>query len=203
MAETIKNIYSKMSEARGKLQEVEFKKSAYNSFSKYYYFDLSDILPPIMKICDEFKLTPIFNMTKEVATLRITNAENTKEEILCTMPVGISPLKGCNDMQSIGGAQTFAQKYLYSSAFGISETDATDKQDNEEGALEPISNVQVKVIESLLKETGSDRMAFLAYARVKDVKEIVNRDLPSIMNMLDKKKEEVEAKKHGGKESGK
>jgi len=183
MAETVKNIYLKMTESRGELQKVEFKKSAYNSYSKYYYFDLSDILPPI------------FNMTKETAALRIINAENTKEEILFAMPVGISPLKGCNDMQSIGGAQTFAQKYLYSSAFGISETDATDKQDNEEGALEPISNVQVKVIESLLKETSSDRMAFLGYARVKDVKEIVNRDLPSIMNMLDKKKEEVQAKK--------
>lgn len=195
MTETSKNIYLKMAEARGKLQEVEFKKSAYNSFSKYYYFDLSDILPPIMKICAEFKLTPVFNMTKEVATLRIINTENTEEEILFTMPIGISPLKGCNDMQSIGGAQTFAQKYLYSSAFGISETDATDKQDNEEGALEPISNVQVKVIESLLKETGSDRMAFLGYARVKDVKEIVNKDLPSIMKMLDKKKEEVQGKK--------
>jgi len=195
MAETVKNIYLKMTESRGELQKVEFKKSAYNSYSKYYYFDLSDILPPIMKVCDDFKLTPIFNMTKETAALRIINAENTKEEILFTIPIGISPLKGCNDMQSIGGAQTFAQKYLYSSAFGISETDATDKQDNEEGALEPISNIQVKVIESLLKETNSDRMAFLGYARAKDVKEIVNRDLPSIMKMLDKKKEEVEGKK--------
>jgi len=191
-----KNIFLKMAEARGKLQEVEFTKSAYNSFSKYYYFDLSDILPPIMKVCAELKITPHFNMTEQIATLEIINAENAEDKMPpLTIPVKISPLKGCNDMQSIGGAQTFAQKYLYSSAFGISETDATDKQDNEEGANDPISNVQIKVIEALLKETNTDRLKFLTWAQVKEVREIVNKDLPAVMKMLDKKKEEVEGKK--------
>ena len=195
MSEITKNIYLKMAEARGNLQEVEFKKSAYNSFSKYYYFDLGDILPPIMQACNKFKMTPIFNMTKEVATLRIINAENVEEEILFTMPVHICNLKGCNEMQNVGGSQTFAQKYLYSAAFGISETDSTDRQDNEPGALEPISNVNVKVIEALLKETNSDRLKFLTWQKVKDVKEITNRDLPVVMQYLEKKKNEVEAKK--------
>jgi DNA-binding transcriptional MerR regulator len=63
------------------------------------------------------------------------------------------------------------------------------------GALEPISNFQIKVIESLLKETNTDRMKFLTWAQAKDVKDIVNRDLPSVMKMLEKKKEEVENKK--------
>lgn len=195
MAETTKNIYLKMVNARGKIQEVEFKKSAYNSFSKYYYFDLGDILPPIMQICTKLKITPIFNMTKEVATLRIVNAENIEEEILSTMPVQICNLKGCNEMQNVGGSQTFAQKYLYSAAFGISETDATDQQDNEPGALEPISNINIKIIESLLKETGVDRLKFLTWLKVKDVKEIVNRDFPLAIKELQKKKEQLEAKK--------
>lgn len=195
MSETVKNIHLKMQEARAELQEIEIKKSNYNNFGKYYYFDLSDILPPIMKICNKYKIAPYFNFAEPEASLLVVNAENPEECLTFTMPTKVSPLKGCNDMQSIGGAQTFAQKYLYESAFGISETDVTDRLDNEEGAMDPISNVNVKVIESLLKETNSDRMAFLTWAQVKDVKEIVNRDLPSIMNMLNKKKDEMQSKK--------
>ena len=195
MSEEVKNIHTKLQEARAKLQDVEIKKSNYNSFGKYYYFDLSDILPPIMKVCNEFKLTPYFNFDEPKATLEIINAENPEEVKVFTMPTKVSILKGCNDMQSIGGAQTFAEKYLYESAFGISETDATDKLGEEEGASDPISNVHVKVIEGLIKEANIDRMAFLTWAQVKEVKDIMNKDLPSVMNMLNKKKEQIEAKK--------
>lgn len=195
MSEIIKNIHLKLQEARAELQDIEIKKSNYNSFEKYYYFDLSDILPPIMKVCHKFKLTPYFNFDEPKATLEIVNSENPEEIKIFTMPTKVSVLKGCNDMQSIGGAQTFAQKYLYESAFGISETDETDKLGEEEGTSDPISNVHVKVIESLIKETNTDRMAFLTWARVKDVKEILNKDLNSAMNMLNKKKEQLEDKK--------
>lgn len=189
MSETVKNIHLKLQEARAELQDVDFKKSKYNEYGKYYYFDLSDILPPIMKTCDKYKLTPYFNFSLSEATLLIINSENTDETVLFTMPTEVSPLKGCNGMQSIGGAQTFAQKYLYESAFGISETDITDTGDNTKGAMEPISNVNIKVIEALLKDTNTDRMAFLTWAQVKEVKDIVNKDLPSVMAMLNRKKE--------------
>lgn len=195
MSEEVKNIHIKLQEARAKLQDVEIKKSNYNSFGKYYYFDLSDILPPIMKVCNEFKLTPYFNFDEPKATLEIINAENPEEVRVFTMPTKVSILEGCNDMQSIGGAQTFAEKYLYESAFGISETDATDKLGEEEGASDPISNVHVKVIEGLIKEANIDRMAFLTWAQVKEVKDIMNKDLPSVMSMLNKKKEQIGAKK--------
>lgn len=195
MSEEVENIHIKLQEARAKLQDVEIKKSNYNSYGKYYYFDLSDILPPIMRVCNELKLTPYFNFDEPKATLEIINAENSEETRIFYMPTKISVLKGCNDMQSIGGAQTFAEKYLYESAFGISETDATDKLGEEEGANDPISNVHVKVIESTLKETNTDRMKFLTWAKVKEVKEITNRDLPSVMSMLNKIKEQQEAKK--------
>lgn len=197
MSETVKNIHLKLQEARAELQEIEIKKSNYNSFGKYYYFDLSDILPPIMKVCNKFKLTPYFNFDEPKATLEIVNAENPKEIKVFTMPTKVSILKGCNDMQSIGGAQTFAQKYLYESAFGISETDATDKLGEEEGANDPISNVQVKVIEKLIKETNTDRIQFLTWAQAKDVKEITNKILPSAIDLLQKKKEQLEVKNKG------
>lgn len=195
MSEEVKNIHIKLQEARAKLQDVDIKKSNYNSYGKYYYFDLSDILPPIMRVCNELKLTPYFNFDEPKATLEIINAENPEEVRVFTMPTKVSILKGCNDMQSIGGAQTFAEKYLYESAFGISETDATDKLGEDEGASDPISNVHVKVIEGLIKEANIDRMAFLTWAQVKEVKDIMNKDLPSVMSMLNKKKEQIEAKK--------
>lgn len=195
MSEGIKNIHLKLQEARAELQDIEIKKSSYNSYGKYYYFDLSDILPPIMRVCNKHKLTPYFNFGNEEATLEIVNSENPEETRIFTMPTKVGALKGCNEMQSIGGAQTFAEKYLYESAFGISETDATDKLGDEDGANDPISNVSTKVIEGLIKENNIDRMAFLTWAQVKDVKEIVNKDLPSVMTMLNKKKEQIEAKK--------
>ena len=51
MSEEIKmNLFQKLQEARVRLQDLNVKKSGQNSFAKYSYYELGDILPAINNI---------------------------------------------------------------------------------------------------------------------------------------------------------
>lgn len=184
------NVFAKLQKAREELSKMNFKKSGRNTFSKYDYFELKDILPSITQRCSENGIVPIFNFGKESASLIIKDTES-DGNIIFTMPSEISPLKGCNAIQSIGGALTYAKRYLYMNAFEIAENDLTEEDGDEKDARDPISNVHVKVIQKLIDETNTDLIQFLTWANVKELKEIENRQLPSIMSALEKKKEKV------------
>ncbi|NOW08069.1 hypothetical protein BCM20_005752 [Clostridium beijerinckii] len=193
------NVVAKLQKVRADLQGVELRKTGRNTYSKYDYFELKDFLPDVAKLCNKHGVNPVFNMTKDVATLLIYDCEDIERFISFDMPVAISELKGCNAIQNIGGALTYAKRYLYMNAFEIAENDTTETEGEEEGARDPISNIQVKVIENLIKETNTDKMNFCAWAKVKDIKEIENRDLAYCMKMLNEKKEKIQQEKSGGK----
>ncbi|WP_143314551.1 ERF family protein [Clostridium sp. HBUAS56017] len=190
------NIYQKLQKVRKLVNEAELTKTGKNTFSKYTYFELSDFLPTVTKHCEEVGISPIMDIfIDDIATLKIFDNDDPKQCINFTMNVKVSALKGCNEMQNIGGAYSYAKRYLYMNAFEISENDTTEELGDEEKAREPISNVHVKVIEKLIKDTGTDEVSLLTWAKVKSIKEIENKDLPYIMNVLNKKAEEIEKKK--------
>ena len=80
------NIYEKMQEARIRLQKLKIKKTGWNEYSKFDYFELGDFLPDIMSIFKTLKLFSNFSIEDEKANLTITNAENPHEVILFTSP---------------------------------------------------------------------------------------------------------------------
>ena len=80
------NIYEKMQEVRIRLQKLKIKKTGWNEYSKFDYFELGDFLPDIMSIFKTLKLFSNFSIEDEKANLTITNAENPQEVILFTSP---------------------------------------------------------------------------------------------------------------------
>lgn len=120
------NIYEKMQKARVELQGMNLKKSGENKFAGFKYYELGDFLPAINKLMLDHKLFSYINFDNEIAVLTIVNAEKVDEVVSFTSPLGTLNLKGCNDIQNLGGVQTYLRRYLYMNAFEIVENDEFD-----------------------------------------------------------------------------
>lgn len=120
------NIYEKLALARVELQEMNLRKSGRNAFAKFNYFELSDILPPINRIMAKYKMLGVCSFTSEEATLTIFDAEKPDNWVVFRSPQAEADLKGCNDIQKLGGAETYQRRYLWMMAFEIVEQDEFD-----------------------------------------------------------------------------
>lgn len=147
------SIYSKLAEARVRLQKKDLKKSGVNHFISVKvkigekngravyedkpmpYFELSDFLPSINEIFKELGLCSIVSFTEQLATLTIFDSES-DGKVEFTSPMPIVPTQNAKGniapntlMQSIGALETYQRRYLYVAALEIVESDAIDSQD--------------------------------------------------------------------------
>ncbi|WWU65190.1 ERF family protein [Clostridium baratii] len=191
-------IDEKMQIAKVELQKKDLKKSGFNKYSNYKYFELRDFLPHINEICLKVRLGTEFQYTEDLAVLIIKDLDNPQEVLKCHTPVKVPVLKGCNEMQAIGASQTFARKQLYTMAFDIAETDAIDAGATDEDAEEAkrkINKASVMTINKLIDETGTDKKKFLSWTGVSKVEDITNEALATCLKMLEKKKNDIKIKR--------
>ncbi|AJG98834.1 MULTISPECIES: ERF family protein [Clostridium] len=192
------NIQKKISRARVMLQEKELKKTGYNKYSNYTYFELGDFLPHINRICDELGLYCEFQFEANEAKLTITDSDKIEDFKTWSTPVEIAILKGCSAIQNIGGTQSFARRYLYIMAFEIAESDSIEggevDQEAEQGK-QKINKASVFTIKSLLDETHSNEKKFLEWAGVSKIEDITNAALGTCINKLNRIKEKLEKEK--------
>ena len=120
------NIYEKIATIRCELQERKIKKSGINKFANFDYFTLEDLLPEINKLELKYKVFSNFSLTSELATLTITNAENTQEQVVFTSPVAEAQIKGTTPIQSLGGVHTYLKRYVLLNAYSVVENDTLD-----------------------------------------------------------------------------
>ena len=168
------NIYEKMQKAKETILEANLKKSGKNKFAGYTYYELADLLPTIIKVCNELKLFTKVNFTDEYATLEIVNIEKPDEVVVYSSPMKELQLKGANAIQALGGVQTYQRRYLYMAAFDIIENDMFDATVHQEPAKpkqEPkadVNNTKAtketlakvnEVIEQYATKTGKESVA--------------------------------------------
>jgi hypothetical protein len=117
-----KTIYAKLVEARKAFYELDVKKTGYNEYSNYYYFELSDILVPAMEVLAANDLMAVVSFEIEMATMRVMDI-GTGEGIVITSPMSTATLKACQPVQSMGACQSFVRRYLYIALLEIVESD--------------------------------------------------------------------------------
>lgn len=163
-----RKIHLKLAEARVKLLEIELKKTGYNKFSNYEYYELSDFLPAINRINFELKMVSIFIPGAEKSTLTFYDCES-DESIEFSIDRCQVNIKGAANIQNLGGEQTYLRRYLYLNAYEISETDTVDLQPKTQKEEKPNTKGKVeqqkpeqkpfdrqKCIEFILKLVGED-----------------------------------------------
>ena len=124
-------VYQKLQTARIKLQAMPLKKSGYNKFADFKYFELGDFLPSVNTIFAELGLCSVFSIHGDEAVLRIVDTETggtiffrspTAEAVSrVTIESGKSPA-----IQALGSQHTYLRRYLMLNALEITEHDAVD-----------------------------------------------------------------------------
>lgn len=89
------------------------KPTGYNSYQKYHYFSLDDIVPAVVKICCELGLATQFKFTKECGKLLVIDLETGCKQIFTTplpAPTNNKATEQCKEIQAI---QTYSRRALY------------------------------------------------------------------------------------------
>ena len=116
------NIYSKVAKARAMFSEQKIKKSGKNAYAGYDYFELSDILPSCVRICNEVGLAPIISFEDGYAVMTVYDSDS-DSSFQIKSPLAEATLKGCHPIQNLGAMETYSRRYLWFSLFEVTEQD--------------------------------------------------------------------------------
>jgi hypothetical protein len=119
------NIYQKLNMVRQSFHTLKLKKTGYNKFSEYAYFELCDFLIPALNLFDQIGLCAVVSFTIESAEMRVVDIES-GESFTITSPFGSAKLKACHEVQNIGAVETYQRRYLWVALLEIVEHDALD-----------------------------------------------------------------------------
>lgn len=120
------NIYAKIQTVKYELLQKNLKKSWKNTYAKYEYYELADILPSIIELCWKYWLFTQVLFDNDYATLQIIDCEDQSQMVAYTSPMRTLELKGCNEIQALWWIETYERRYLYMNAFDIVENDMFD-----------------------------------------------------------------------------
>lgn len=132
-------VYEKLQTVRFELQQEDIKKTGYNPYSGYKYFELEDILPPITKLSAKHKICSIFLLLDTHAELTVYDAEKPEDYIRFSIKTSEANMKGVLEVQKKGAETTYMRRYMYMTAFEIAENDTVDQ-----GSKKPASKPQKK-----------------------------------------------------------
>jgi hypothetical protein len=128
MATTTKksvSVHEKMNLAKETINKMGLKKTGHNSYSNYDYFEPEVISGAVLKACIKHGLLTKFDMYSDGDFLRaeliIFRVDNPEDKLIYTMPTIAPNIKATNSAQKVGGAATYAERYLKMSAFDIAD----------------------------------------------------------------------------------
>ena len=123
------NIYEKLSFLREEFHALELKKTGWNDYSKYHYFELQDFLVPALSLLRKYRLIQTESFQNCEASMTLVNMDNPEEQIKFISPMGSAKLKACHEVQNIGAVHTYMRRYLFVLLLEIVEHDAIDSSE--------------------------------------------------------------------------
>lgn len=144
------NLYKKIQLVKEELAKRQLPKTGKNTYSNYNYYQLEDIMPSIIELCNKYNLFTKPTFTKEEATLVIIDCDAVGKDKIPVQTTYTSPMKdiemkGANAVQCLGGVETYQRRYLYMAAFDITEGDMFDGNTPKKGKNAPKNENSNKV----------------------------------------------------------
>ena len=121
-----KNLFERFMLAKMAVQEANIKPSGVNKFSGYTYYELADILPVIIPELAKQRLVSMATYDSDTAYLKIYSVDDPSVPIVFTSPMSRAELKECHEVQNLGAVETYERRYLYMTAFDITDGDMLD-----------------------------------------------------------------------------
>lgn len=130
----MKELVKKIAQAKKEIKETKLKKEGKNTYSNYEYFTPSQIEYLVQSVCNTNQLMTKFDLKRNelgvFGVLTIFDLE-TGESLNFEMATAIPEIKATNIAQQLGGCVTYTERYLKTSAFGITDNNLDfDSQDN-------------------------------------------------------------------------
>ena len=154
----IKNVYTKLAQARLKFLQAGTTKSGRNMHLEFHYFELEDIVPVATPIFAELGLLHVVDFKDEEATMTIINAENPRDDIVFALPFReIEPIVSktgnsvMNPLQALGASITYLRRYLWMLALDIVEADSIDANAGVDKNTTPVEKTPEKAPETAKK----------------------------------------------------
>lgn len=135
MKKTELNIYQKIAMVNHKINCTQLKKSGFNKFGNFAYYELEDLLPTIEQGCFENGLLMQFQFDNSKAVIRFISTDNPTEQYINSIPLQtkeLPDLPKMNEFQVYGSMMTYYKRYLLLNTFNISERSIIDNENYEE-----------------------------------------------------------------------
>jgi len=185
--------YAKISEAIAMIKKKDLKKQGRNKFSGYDYYTPAQVSELTTWACHEVKLLPKFDLIRSkkgiVGRLSIYDleAKYLTGPVVYEMAGAIPDIKATNVAQQLGGAMTYAKRYLLMNAFDITDNNLDfDTTENTKKVVE--SSIIDEVTEESIKN------ALYVCSREEEIKQIwdqnpeLHKDKKFVKLVVDAKK---------------
>lgn len=153
-----KNVKSKMLQITKILNNSNLKKSGFNKFLHFSYYELKDFLPLLYSLCAKFSLFIKIDIEQNRSVLYVTDIET--GEVESFQHFFHTDLKIITDkmdpIQREGCISTYMRRYLLINAFGIIEPDILDALPHDEELKNYKANTEAEI--SLLVEKQIEDM---------------------------------------------
>lgn len=128
------SIYAKLGKIQLALQDVEFKKSGKNNFRNFSYYELGDLLPPIVRECAKHGIAIFFTFHQENGVLHLVDEEGCSMCVEVPFPEIMESMvtnndKTMNAAQWEGSIMTYLKRYLLLNTFMIAENEVIDSNE--------------------------------------------------------------------------
>ena len=151
-------VYRKLQAARHELSRAGIKKTGFNKFGGWYYYQLDDFIPTVNSIFDAVGLCGVVTFG-ETATLTVYDSEDGSSIQFSTPIVYAENNKG-QPIQVLGSTHTYLRRYLWLMAMEITQVDEVDSEQQEE-KNEPVRVVIPKVVEGTSDGSKDDGPWFM------------------------------------------
>jgi len=138
-------VHQILANIRQKLVELNPKQTGSNKFQNFEYYQLADFLPFVIKLANAHNLSYQETFGKEEASLTLIDT-NSGSSVTFSIPIDYSVLKGGSPMQSIGASVTYARRYLWVSALGLTDHDLLDQMNLDQPITQQTKNTTKDII---------------------------------------------------------
>lgn len=193
------NILKKLAHARVMIAGMMGKKSGFNKYGGWSYFELEDIIPPMLKVFQEVGLIgieghddPVIDpntgiaVTPERYTLTIFNTDKPDDKPLrFTKKWADACTKGQLPIQAVGSESTYMRRYLWLDALEIVENDATNSVAGKGEEAEPAEQKPRMATEAqlkIIKKNVTDTQKLFEWANIKDWSELTAQKASEIIS---------------------
>ena len=192
----INEIATALAAAQGEIENPT--KNADNPFFKSKYADLAEVLGVVRPVFAKQQLSvvqmPYTSENGQIGvTTMISHASGQWMQGEVALPLQVNK----NVNQDAGSAITYLRRYALAAACGVAQEDLDGNLGKSKGEntgevvnLKTITTKQSDEIETLIEETGTDRVGFLNYAEADSIKKIPASKYADVHSLLLKKKEQ-------------